>query len=222
MAYRAVLLDLDGLLVDTEALLYEIDLRLFEEMGVPRAQAEPFMEQIIGTVEAEIWRRLEERFPEIDRAKMGARRKELVDAAYAGGIPVIKGVLPFLDALDVLGLKRAVATNSSSARAALKLERSGLAHRVDAVIAHDDVASPKPAPDVYRAAAHALGADPAQCLAFDDSDTGAQSAKAAGCTVVQVPNMQPSDGPHADYVASDLWTGALKAGLPLPSPTEDS
>lgn len=213
--FDAVLFDLDGLLVDTEALLHTADLQLFAEIGVDHDVADAFLAEVTGTVETEIWKLVADRFPQADIARMKQRRQALVDTAYAAGIPVIAGIEGVLDDLDALGMPRAVATNSNRDRAQYKLRRSGLEGRFGAVVAYDDVARPKPAPDVYIAAAKALGTAPERCLAFDDSDTGVRAAKAAGCTVVQVPNMQRSDGRYADFVAASVREGAALAGLDL-------
>lgn len=213
--FDAVLFDLDGLLVDTEALLHQADLDLFAEIGVPKEVAAPFLAEITGTVAAVIWERIAETFPQADVPAMKARRAALVDAAYAAGIPVIAGIPDVLDALDARGIPYAVATNSERDRALYKLTRTDLLERVQAVVAYDDVAAPKPAPDVYLAAARALGVAPDRCLAFDDSDTGVQAARAAGCCVVQVPNMQATDGRHAHFLARTVAEGARMAGLDL-------
>jgi beta-phosphoglucomutase-like phosphatase (HAD superfamily) len=77
----------------------------------------------------------------------------------------------------------------------------------------DDVLAPKPAPDPYLLAASLLGVDPARCVAFEDSETGARSAHAAGMTVVQIPDIVPTDGAYAHLVAPDLISAALKLGL---------
>jgi HAD superfamily hydrolase (TIGR01509 family) len=82
----------------------------------------------------------------------------------------------------------------------------------DAVVAGDDVANSKPHPDPYLAAAAALGVDPADCLAVEDSPTGVRSAVAAGCRVVAVPHIAAVDDPGALVVETlsgrgllDLW-----------------
>jgi beta-phosphoglucomutase-like phosphatase (HAD superfamily) len=59
---------------------------------------------------------------------------------------------------------------------------------------------------------------PARCLAFEDSETGARSAQAAGFTVVQVPDLHATEGRHAHHVAPTLLDGAAWAGLLEPQP----
>ncbi len=77
----------------------------------------------------------------------------------------------------------------------------------------DDVARAKPAPDPFLLAARLLGVDPQRCLAFEDSEPGAEAAFAAGMTVVQVPDIVPASGRFAHLVAPDLMAGARAIGL---------
>jgi beta-phosphoglucomutase-like phosphatase (HAD superfamily) len=83
------------------------------------------------------------------------------------------------------------------------------------VITLDDVTAAKPAPDPYLLAANKLGVAPARCLVFEDSEAGAEAAHRAGCRVVQVPDVVPSEGRWAHHLAPSLLEGALAAGLKL-------
>ncbi|MBA4349649.1 MAG: HAD family phosphatase, partial [Rhodobacter sp.] len=76
-----------------------------------------------------------------------------------------------------------------------------------------DVSEPKPAPEPYLLAAARLGVDPTRCLVFEDSDVGAEAAHRAGCTVVQVPDVAPTEGRFARHLAADLLAGARAAGI---------
>ncbi len=97
-----------------------------------------------------------------------------------------------------------------------KLEQSGLHRHFAHVVGFDLVTAPKPAPDVYLMAAELLGVDPADCLAFEDSDPGVAAALAAGMTVVQVPDLIPSRTNRAHFNAESLaLTGhILAANIP--------
>lgn len=96
-----------------------------------------------------------------------------------------------LEALRAMAAVRPVAVASNSPRDLLdaKLDGLGIADVVDTSIAIDDVAEPKPAPDMYLAAARALGVDPVDCLGFEDSETGAEAALAAGLQLIAVPSI---------------------------------
>ena len=90
----------------------------------------------------------------------------------------------------------AVASNSPRDLLDVKLVGLGIADVVDASIAIEDVDAPKPAPDMYLAAARALGAEPSECLGFEDSETGAEAALAAGLQLIAVPSI-PGQDPRA-------------------------
>lgn len=220
--FSAILFDLDGLLIDSEAVFHRVEHELLVEVGVAPALATSIMAELLGRDEPTGRAIMEARLPDIDLGALDGERARRIKAASAQGFPIRPRVHDLLDALDHLGLPRAVATNSSNARAQQKLHSSGLRARVHAVIGHDDVSAPKPAPDVYLAAAEALGMSARDCLAFEDSEPGAEAARAAGCTVVQVPNLAPTQGRHAHHVAETVWDGAVMAGLRLPVVSEDS
>ena len=88
----------------------------------------------------------------------------------------------------------------------------GVADVLDASVSEDDVEHPKPAPDIYRLAAQRLGADPAEALAFEDSETGARAAFDAGLQVIAVPSM-PGQSPIAHRTLTALEDPTLQAWI---------
>eukprot|EP00534_Pseudo-nitzschia_fraudulenta_P007720 CAMPEP_0201148880 /NCGR_PEP_ID=MMETSP0851-20130426/10277_1 /ASSEMBLY_ACC=CAM_ASM_000631 /TAXON_ID=183588 /ORGANISM="Pseudo-nitzschia fraudulenta, Strain WWA7" /LENGTH=314 /DNA_ID=CAMNT_0047425155 /DNA_START=72 /DNA_END=1016 /DNA_ORIENTATION=- len=112
----------------------------------------------------------------------------------------------------------AIATSSRMSGVAKKRTRheSSFFEHIDAIVTGDDpaVANGKPAPDIYLEAARRLGVDPAECLVFEDALSGVRSGKAAGCTVVVVPDARFSEEEKeqqfridggADVVLNSLW-----------------
>src|SRR5699024_12651362 len=117
-------------------------------------------------------------------------------------------------------------SNSERGMLDAKLAALGITDLVDASIAIEDVAEPKPAPDMYVAAARALGAKPADCLGFEDSETGADAARAAGLQLIVVPSL-PGQEPRAprrlaslaDPVLTDWIAGwEVRRWAPRPRP----
>ena len=106
---------------------------------------------------------------------------------YRAWVPLIPGADA---AVRTLAERWPLALASSSNREVidLLLERAGLADRFTATVSSEEVARGKPAPDVYLEAAGRLGVDPARAVAVEDSANGIRSARAAGMTVVAVPN----------------------------------
>jgi HAD superfamily hydrolase (TIGR01509 family) len=91
--------------------------------------------------------------------------------------------------LDRLRLPRAIATSSSRTTVERHLSAHALVDRFDAIVGHGDYATGKPAPDPFLRAAERLGADPARCLALEDSHNGVRSAAAAGMMTIMVPDL---------------------------------
>jgi beta-phosphoglucomutase-like phosphatase (HAD superfamily) len=207
MTYHAVIFDLDGTLLDTEAITHAAGIEAFGSMGIDVDPA--FLHGLVGKDDATGGALIRAAFPDLDPLAFGAAWGAGVRRRSAAGIPL----KPFaLDLLSSIAQPRAIATSSGRESAARKLAFSRLpafAH----VVTFDDVARPKPAPDPYLLAARLLGVDPAACIAFEDSDVGAASARTAGMTVVQVPDLVPTDGRHAHHLAPDLLAGARAAGL---------
>jgi HAD superfamily hydrolase (TIGR01509 family) len=181
----AVLFDCDGVLADTEALHDRIMAEEIAALGwsmTPAESARRFRgyawEAIAPQVEAHLGRGS---VPADFLPKLIAR---VVRALEAETEPV-PGVLGALAAIAGAGLPVAVASNSSRLELATKLRRLGLARTFDGrAFSVDDVANPKPAPDMYLAAAAACGADPRHCVVVEDSPAGTRAGIAAGCRVI--------------------------------------
>lgn len=91
------------------------------------------------------------------------------------------GILTVLDRLDAAGIPYAIGSNGSPEKMQVTLGQfPGLARRFRALLSGQADTAPKPAPDLYLAAARALGAAPADCMVIEDSPTGARAARAAG------------------------------------------
>ncbi|PPD20392.1 MAG: haloacid dehalogenase [Methylomonas sp.] len=104
------------------------------------------------------------------------------------GIPVKPGFFELIGVLQGANLPFGLATNSRRAEAEFCLQRAGLADVFPITITRDDVAQPKPAPDVFVEAAKRLALKPSHCLVLEDSLVGVDAARAAGCACVWVPS----------------------------------
>ncbi|WP_284165309.1 HAD family phosphatase [Frigidibacter sp. SD6-1] len=212
MRYDAAIFDLDGLLLDTERIAIVAGYRALADLGLPRTDG--LFEGLVGKDNATGARALVSHYGEdFPIERFGSRWDGLFLAALEEGIPLRPGATDLLDRLEALGLPRAVATSSQRKSADHKLSKTGLHRYFGAVVTVNCVTRPKPAPDPYLLAASRLGHRPERCIAFEDSDTGAAAAKAAGMVVVQVPDMQATDGRHAHHLAESLLDGARAAGL---------
>ena len=207
--FDAIFFDLDGTLIDTESIALVTGLRAFAEVGHPVDEA--FMHSLVGKAEPQSADLIRAALPAIDlTAFQSAWRRGFDRSMQEDGLPLKSGARELLTRLDQ---PLALVTSTRREGAHHKLDLAGLTHHFRAVITFDDVRAPKPAPDPYLLAAERLGADPARCVVFEDSDIGAEAAHRAGCIVVQVPDVAPTDGRFARHLATDLLSGARLAGL---------
>ncbi len=104
------------------------------------------------------------------------------------------------------GMKIALASSGSMHEIGLKLKRAGLEHLFDAVVSREDVRQSKPHPDIYLEAAKRIGCKPEECIAFEDTQSGVESANGAGITCFAIPNEFTSgqDFSKADGIFTDL------------------
>ncbi len=187
----AVLLDMDGTLLDTE--------RVYLESLIAALGACGYTDDILtlghamvgmpaSDCEAMLLDRYGEHFPLADlNAAFSSRRDEI----FRAGIPLKRGAAELLDALHGHGYPMAIVTSSSRRTAEEHLTLAGIRRRFEAVLTRDDVVRGKPSPDLYLLAAKQLGLPPACCLAIEDSNPGVAAAHAAGAITVMVPDIVP-------------------------------
>jgi len=217
---KAVVFDMDGLLVDTERLYTDslVAVALRDRLHLPQ----PVILRMIGHTWAGS--------SEVLRAHFGAAfdteafRVSVVEHFYEtaqAGIDLKAGVLELLDHLDAVGLPRAIATSSRQADVAHHMGAHGLLERFHTVVAQGDYVRGKPYPDPYLKAAERLGVAPGDCLALEDSHNGVRAAHAAGMMTIMVPDMlDPTEEMHDLWVriAADLHeVRDLLNGAPYPS-----
>ncbi|WP_187430668.1 6-phosphogluconate phosphatase [Roseobacter fucihabitans] len=174
-----VIFDCDGVLVDSEPLTNVVIRDNLAQHGLDLS-----IDQIIdlfvgGTIMGVM----------TTAREMGARLPDdWVDHIYSEvfdvldeKVELIPGVVAVLDALDAAGIPYAVGSNGPHRKMDITLTRTSLMSRLRGrVFSREDVAAPKPAPDVYLKAAASVGILPSRCIVVEDSASGARAGKAAG------------------------------------------
>jgi HAD superfamily hydrolase (TIGR01509 family) len=216
----AVIFDNDGLTLDTEHTWTRAEAALYARYGTRFTL--DHKREMLGTSGAKSALAMERHLDQPGRgAELNAELRELVRAELDGsGVEPMPGVVELLDALRAHGIPVGLATNSGREFATRALRAAGLLDRFATVVSGHEVAHPKPAPDVYLEAAAELGADPAECVGLEDSETGVAAARAAGMTVIGVPSFPGVDLDDADLVVPSLrdervWD-LLGLGRPVP------
>jgi HAD superfamily hydrolase (TIGR01509 family) len=184
---RAVVFDMDGLLVDTEAPVR--DALMSAAAAIGRELPIPVFMSMVGTTSAHSDRVLVEHFGEgfdLDAYLTEVRR--LLELSFDIGVPLKPGAAELLALLDETGLPKALVT-SSSRRAVDRHLPAEVVARFSILITSESVEHSKPHPQPYLKAAAALGIAAEDCLALEDSHNGVRSAHAAGMMAVMVPDL---------------------------------
>lgn len=204
---KGAVFDMDGLMFDTERLVYENWQNMMDEQGLPY-DIEVF-KQTVGRRKKEVelfyLSTYGEDFPYWELADEGRRR--YIKRVQSEGIPVKKGLREILEYCRSRGMKIALATSTSRETAEFNLRSAGVSEFFDALVCGGDVVNGKPHPEVFLTAAQRLGLEPGDCAAFEDSINGIKSAFAAGMVTVMVPDfLKPTEEikPMISCLCSDL------------------
>ena len=203
---QAAILDMDGLMVDTESLYYQAETEVARRYG--KTFSVEVMEKMMGHKarrSIQIMREtlgISEPVEEIE-----ALRDTLYKDLLVRGVAPMSGLIEFLDWLEDRGYRKAVATSSKPAFKEIIFDQLDLHRRFEVVITAAEVSEGKPSPEIYQLALDRLALDPRQCVVLEDSFAGLKAAKAAGCFCVIVPNpfTRYQNFSEADLVATDLF-----------------
>ena len=190
--FRAAVFDMDGLLLDTEPLWHDAERELLERHGDTFSEEDMIASHgraLVDTADAYATRL------GLPAADIEREIGEIMLAHYLAGAPLHAGARELVLALEGR-VPMAVASNTSASLVHRALDSVGLG-MLTVVLSGMDMGRPKPAPDVYVEACRALGVEPGDAVAFEDSPMGVQSARGAGMFVVGVP-----ERPETDLVAA--------------------
>jgi len=201
---RAVVFDLDGVLVDSEGLHVEAWKAVFGRLGVEVTDEE--YAHGVGMADVDWLRWLFERrgLPSEGIAGCQRAKRRAFQAILSGN------VRPFPGVVELVGVLRGefalgVASNSSRESVATVLRRLGVEESFGAVVGAEDVRRHKPHPEVYLRAAALLGVAPGACAVVEDSPLGIRAAKAAGMRCIGITNSLPAERlAEADLVVATL------------------
>jgi HAD superfamily hydrolase (TIGR01509 family) len=200
-AFQGVVVDLDGLLVDTEVIWEEAKRRLYAARGLPFSVEDH--RAVLGTSEGYTVKVFAKRFGAPDEEHPQILDEYIGHAAalFEEGVPTRPGARELLAAIRgrvPLGL----ASNTRRELVEMVLDLANLGP-FDAITTGDE-ATPKPDAGLYREACRRLGIDPGRSCAVEDSPTGVRGAKAAGLTCIAVPSDADNVPQDADRIVGSL------------------
>ena len=189
---QAVILDLDGLIIDSEPVHQRAYEQLLARHGIEhKFSEEEYGRYFVGIPVSENAKWLIEQFGlKVTEQEILAERERIYEAMLEEPTNLVPmpGVFALLDDLCARGLPLGVASGSPRNQVDTILSGLEIVARFRTVVAGTDVLHTKPAPDVYLRAVEELGVAPGQCVAVEGSATGIASAKAAGLRAIAVPN----------------------------------
>ena len=219
---RALIFDMDGLLVDSEPLAARAMDEFLTGHGLVRR--DEVMVQLLG-------RRLPEAIAIVrDAYGLEHPMEALIEqygemrlAAVRGAVRLMPGAVEAIEFGRAAGLSIALATSGMRTHAAVSLAETGLRGMFDAEVTGDEVERGKPAPDLFLLAAERIGVEPAGCVVFEDAPNGVLAAQAAGMRVAAVPAAghattfpKPPDVVLGSLLEAPAWLATLGVIAPAP------
>jgi len=199
---RAVLFDLDGVLVWSVPMHWHAFQQTFAAVGRP-FELEEYMSFAVGASREQVIRRVLGDLPEAElRHHMEEKERHVKRYLEDRGIDTIPGALDFVRSVRARQIKTAVA--SASRTPELLLSSVGALELFDAIVGRTKVARTKPHPDLYLLAAETLGVRPEACLVIEDSAVGIEAALAAGMRVLA---LTTTEGPEGLAKADAVFEG---------------
>ena len=202
--YRAVIFDMDGLLLDTETLWHAAETDLFARHGGEFTWDDKMA--VIGTSYDFTADYFADRLglPRQRGHELVSEMISLMHDLVRRSVDARPGAVELVEGLREVAVPLGLASNSPRFLVDDALATARLGDAFDTIVTSDDVEHSKPAPDIYLLACSRLGVEPADALALEDSASGVAAAKAAGLTCIAVPQFAETDVSAADRIVDSL------------------
>jgi len=204
-----ILFDMDGVIVDSNP-FHKIALKQFCQQHGQDLTEEQLREKIYGRTNKDWIPNVFGQITDDQQRQYAAEKEALFRELYAQDIVPVKGLVNFLDLLEQAGIARAIATSAPRANVDFTLEKTNLGKYFTTILDEAFVTRGKPDPEIYIKSAAALHFAPAQCIVIEDSLSGVQAGKAAGCKVVGITTTHTAaELAHCDLIIDDFTTLTL-------------
>ena len=204
MQKKAVIFDMDGVIIDSQPLYHAFDVRMLRQFGIPATKETPIPYSGLTSVDRMTKYKkdfgLEATVEELIKMSVDSMREVFLTSEL---LP-IDGIPELLSYIKGAGLYIGVASSTSHELIEIILRRLDVLRYIEKIVSGEDVKAGKPAPDVYLKAAEAFGVLPNECIAIEDSVMGMRSAKAAGFTCIGYRNSYTRDYSSTDYIVDDF------------------
>lgn len=210
MDIKAVIFDMDGVIINSEPEYQRVELELMNRFHIPYGQSD--LRRFTGVNPILMWREIKEKFPHLDFTAEEIYEHEarmMRDYYRSDQLITIKSALELIRYVYESGYKMGVASSSERENVYHVLERLNINHYFSAIVTNSDVARCKPSPDIYCLAARLLGVETGEVLAIEDSIAGVASARTAGMKVVWYTSEYAAHEDEAVYVVNDLAVDSM-------------
>ena len=205
--FKSIIFDMDGVIIDSEPLHFEVEKRLFKDLGLAISDQEHG--SFVGTASTTMWRHLKDKYKltqsvqELVEMERASYMDYLLSRENEGPIP---GVAESIEDLYKNKVKLVVASSASIKNIEVVLKMFNLERFFEARVSADEVKNGKPAPDIFLYASKIIDAQPEECIAIEDSKNGVEAAKSAAmkCIGFKNPNSGKQDLSSADMVINSF------------------
>ncbi len=210
-----IILDMDGVIIDSEPIYFEIEKKLFKSLNIPISNELHYT--FVGMTMNKIWEIIKTKYKlsqPIDDLIRTHKNLMIDYFSEVQNLKPIPDIIPFIHTLISNNIKIAVASSSSRRLVDIVLEKLGIVDLFSCIMSGDDVEDGKPAPDIFLNVAKYLKVTPSSCLVIEDSTNGIKAARNAGmkCIGFNNPNSGKQDLSKADIIInkySELNTETL-------------
>lgn len=206
MPIKAVLFDMDGVLLDSEPLHVVINSEIYKDLGITIDQ--DLINEFVGRTSSERWKRIKAKFGLEHTVEQLSDRQwnALIKALQDSELRSSAGLDTLLAYMKENGIRATIASASAGSFVEAVIEYLGLRDVMEGATTGDEVVHCKPAPDIFLLAAQKLGVPPSECLVIEDSSAGVRAGKAAGMFTVgyKNPTSPGQDLSPADTVVDNL------------------
>lgn len=205
---KAVIFDMDGVIIDSEPIHKEVEKKIFKKFGANISEEEH--NSYIGMTSMGMWNEIKVRH----NFKQSFSVEELIEMEVKNYIELIQsnrnikpinGVVELIDELHKNNIKLAIASSAVRKSIETVVDMFELEKYFEIRISGEDIKNGKPAPDIFLVAARHLGVKPKDCIVVEDSKNGVQAAKEAGMKCIGFRNLNSGnqDLSFADIIISN-------------------
>lgn len=203
---KAVIFDMDGVIIDSEPIHFEVDMQTMKDFGCGISKEE--LNKYVGTTNEYMWTDIKNKY-KLDKSveEIINYRSEMVKRkVIESDLAPIEGIIDLLKDLKDKNIPAAIASSSPKDFIKVVVSKFELEDYFSCILSGEEVENGKPAPDIYVETAKKLGIPPEECIVIEDSKNGVLAAKKAGmkCIGFKNPNSGDQDLSKADCIVNSI------------------